>query len=495
MRKFLLRAVLLAALMSLASCACADECDFGDSGVRLELPASWQAVSADNAGDFSALLSSLGTSPEVFAASLQANGGLCEVLTPEGLQLSLSAAPAPQSLAGLDSFDDTALAALEDFLRADAPEAVLSPDPARHAVLCEERFSASSVDTAVRTRVFLHGGYVYRLSVTGYGAAVSASQEQALDELSDGLLFLGVKDAAQPEEVYPVLSDVPQNGDNAEVRYETATPITLDPVPSVLYGRTLTVTGVTEPGVSMRCYIGDVGYDRFTAAADGTFTSVLTFPDAGKQRVRVQAIGQAGYGTAAFSVTVKQVQVPAALAVTEAETRDDHYTLYGRTLPGASVKLYLRKQATEAQVAEDGTFRLNVPLDKDGVYKYTLRVTCEGWKKQDIPVTLTRSPDAPSTDPAASAVAPTDELLSSADLTDVVLRVSGEIVDLANPAGTPYLLVTPDGCEGQVAIAVDSLAAWHTGDRGEWLAALTGGSVTLTGWAEAPLARLLSDAP
>ena len=46
MRKFLLRAVLLAVLMSLASCACADECDFGDSGVRLELPASWQAVSA-----------------------------------------------------------------------------------------------------------------------------------------------------------------------------------------------------------------------------------------------------------------------------------------------------------------------------------------------------------------------------------------------------------------------------------------------------------------
>jgi hypothetical protein len=113
----------------------------------------------------------------------------------------------------------------------------------------------------------------------------------------------------------------------------------------------------------------------------------------------VQAIGQAGYGTARLQRDRQAGSGSRGPCRDRAETRDDHYTLYGRTLPGASVKLYLRKQATEAQVAEDGTFRLNVPLDKDGVFKYTLRVTCEGWKKQDIPVTLTRSPTRPPPTP------------------------------------------------------------------------------------------------
>jgi len=239
----------------------------------------------------------------------------------------------------------------------------------------------------------LRYGEVFSFEFESFGAYPNQNVLSSLRTGADSVLFLGAKDdkhASSGIESLPDLDIKMPEGVAEQKVQRSVIPLTLDPIPSVVYQNSLYVTGTTQPEVGMRYYLNGKGVERFKADANGQFGVMIRHLKEGRNVLRIDAINGGKYGVVSMPVIMVKTTVPVALPAGEIVTDLTMYTLYGRTLPNADVTISEKKKATSIPVHEDGSFAINIRLESAGYYTFTLTLTAEDYKKNTLPINIQR---------------------------------------------------------------------------------------------------------
>jgi len=239
----------------------------------------------------------------------------------------------------------------------------------------------------------LRYGEVFSFEFESFGAYPNKNVLSSLRTGAESVLFLAAKDdkhASFGIESLPDLDIMMPEGVAEQKVQRSAVPLTLDPIPSIVYQNSLYVTGTTQPDVGMRYYLNGKGVERFRADANGQFGIMIRHLKEGRNVLRIDAIDGGKYGVISMPVIMVKTAVPVALPTGEIITDLSLYTLYGRTLPEAVVTISEKKKATSIPVRADGSFAISIRLESAGHYTFTLTLTAEEYKKNTLPINIQR---------------------------------------------------------------------------------------------------------
>ncbi len=457
---------------------------FDSEGIRLYIPEDWQALTLANLSGRETQIAALGTTQEALKASFLADGTLLEAFPPEGGQVFVKSKPLPEGTGTQDAYAMTAQQR-EAFLLAVARAGGFAHG-AWSDVLPEFavfRGSASLQALSVNTVTYATARYgqMYLVSMNVIGRDVSAADEAALLKAASSLLFLGARLTAAPEttpmpraalDPNPTPTPVP-----AEIRVaRNDTYLELDYAPSTSSVSKLTLTGTTEPNTPLRYYVNNKGYERFTADGEGRFTIYVRTLAKGKNVVAVHAIGENGYGVVNFTVVLDQARSPLAVTEFPKGIAGASAVITGSVLPGSTVKVMQKSKTYTAQVAEDGGFACEIPLNKLGENAFTVRAETPGYLRSDESVVISRVLSDADQQAAFLKKVKTvayDKLMDKpTKYAGYAVRFKGRVLSLSGSLGQPLAVVETES--GVVAVSCQDLGGLEINKEIDALCELTG---------------------
>jgi len=134
---------------------------------------------------------------------------------------------------------------------------------------------------------------------------------------------------------------------------------------------------------------------RIKADEEGAFSATMKnlIPDANNE-IAVIVYGNVSNSTATGNVFVQWQPTPIVLSQAPEPVLENRITLHGSTLPGAKVQLLLKLETVSIPVQNDGSFTCNVLLNKIGENTFTIRALAQGYKREDVEVTIVRTSGA-----------------------------------------------------------------------------------------------------
>ena len=460
---------------------------FAQEGLRVYLPGDWQVLTLTNLADKAQEIQSLGTTAEALTSSFLDTGTLLEAYPAEGGQLRIQRNPLPESLDARDAFSMTA-EQKESFLLEMArlggfAHGVWSQDLPEFAVFMGST-SMQSLPVQTITYATVRYGQVYTVSADIIGREPTDKDEAALKTAASAMLFLGTQETPPPE-----VSQAPQatldltpapTPEPAEIRVQRdETNLTLDYAPSVSKTTKLTLTGVTEPNISMRYYVNGQGYERFKSDDQGRFTCLVRdLPKAGKNIVAIHAIGDKGYGVVAFTVVLEQEYAPLAVTPLTQGVAGDSVLLTGAVLPGGDVQIIHRTKTYDATVNGDGSFVCEVELPRLGENAFTVRASMTGYMKKDEKLTIVRilseADERAAFQKKLKHVA-YDKLTERPEsYKDAPVKYQGRVLALWGQSGQPLAVIATEDGTNPVAVLCTSLHGLELNQEVAVLCTLTG---------------------
>ena len=461
---------------------------FQDDGVRLYLPETWRVITLSNLDSQEEFLLQMGTTAEALKSSFLASGTLMEAYTDQGSQWQLRRQALPEGISAQNVFAMPAKekeAFLLTMARAGGfGHGTWSEDAPAFAVFSgDDAVQALSVHTIAYATVYY--GQVYMITTEIIGRDVTQKDQDLIKQVSSSLLFLGAKSTPVPTSKSQLLRatlspEITPTPAPAEVRVQRDDAvITLDDVPSTSDVSFLTIHGVTEPYSDLRYYVNTVGYERFTADAEGRFTIfVRSLPEKGKNTVMVQAKGEKGYGAVSFTVYLDQARTPLALTPAKEAVVGKEYEVSGSTLPGAKVTVIVSKKTYNAQVDQNGGFSCLVPLPKIGQNTISVESVLEGYRRGTESLIVERSPSASDEADAflkkVKRVSYEKLLKQTAGYQDVKIQWQGTILSLSNTDGQPLMAVSDMKTQNTIIVKCSDLLSYEIGQEVQLLCTLDG---------------------
>ena len=348
------------------------------------------------------------------------------------------------------------------------------------------RGSATIQTLSVQTIVYATVRYNQLFTITAeiIGREPTQADEDALGETASALLFLGEQAASQAtQEPLPqaTLPPAPEGTPApAQVKVQRdETPLTLDYAPSVTHLDSFTLSGQTEPNTPMRYYINGIGYDRFSADADGRYTiEIRSLPKTGKNLIAIYAIGDKGYGVVGFSISFEQMKVPMAVTRLTQGIEGAQALITGTALKGSAVQVLYRNKAYDAQMAEDGSFTCLVDLPKLGENLFTVRATQEGYLRCDEKLTVIRLPSdvdkQESFIKSVKNIAYEKLIAKPESYANAPVQYVGQILFLSGQNGQPLAVIDTKNGQSPVAILCQDINGMELNQEVNVLCTLTG---------------------
>ncbi len=460
---------------------------FAHEGVRFYLPTDWQVLTPENLDSKQHVIQKMGTTPQALAASFSSSGTILAAFPEQSGQIQVQRHEKPAEIEGNDIYAMTTEQKdnfLLQFARSGGyAHGAWSPELPEFAIF---RGSTTVQTMSVQTIAYATVRYnkLYTITVEIIGREPTAQDEAVLFQTASSLLFLGAQWTPQPSltpapmaTLAPIPSRTPAP---AQVRVQRdETQLTLDDAPSVVETSSFTVSGSTEPNTSMRYYVNDTGYERFTSDDQGRFTfTVSRLPKDGKNIIDVYAIGEKGYGVVSFTVVFNQTK--AAMAVTQFEqgVAGSSAIVTGSVKPGASVQVLYRSKIYDADVAEDGTFSSMVDLPRIGENIYTVRATMPGYLRNDQKLTIIRLPSEADEQEAFQKKVKKvayEKLAADPDkYKNAPVQYQGKILALSGNNGQPMAVIAADGGQNPVAVLCTDLHGLELDQEVIMLCTLTG---------------------
>lgn len=469
-------------------------------GVRLYAATSWQVLTQANLSSHEDALQALGTSGQVVAANFSAKGVAFQVTSPEGYQAELYIAPGLTDFANANVWQVNQ--SQKDLLLSHAAKlypngqvAWSSEYPSFMELNQDQTLQGITIHT--KAYITLYYGNLYVLESQCYGQALSPAQSTFLDEVLQGVLFLGDCKADVPAPIVdtPVLpAAIPYDAGIAEVTISgDDTPLTIIDPPARSDGSELTIAGTTTPNTSMRYYLNGDGQSRFTSDDDGNYTfTIKKLSEKGKNNIMVQAIGDNGYGTASFKTVLELLPTPLAVTPQELTLSQSTFDIQGIVLPGSTVYFVTSRGRKPLDVDENGRFTTTVTMKDPGDYTYTIQANEPNYAKTEATVTLHRIPNQDDDIKVLAKKAKTigyQKLLKSPDnYENRVISLTGTIQSIANDSGILSAVFETD--KGDIyLLQPDSLIDLIQGGTGEMLCTLTGQTAPTSGM-QAPCATI-----
>lgn len=360
-----------------------------NDAIRFYTPEGWSVVTSENVLANEAFAQTVGTTPQVLKATLDAHNALLFVIDTDGHMLTLKRTPNNTTY---DNVLQVTPDKREAFLDKQSQTAVWHDELSAYWV---KKTKKEVQGITVHTIAFetLRDGDVYSIENESFDSEPTQEIEQTLSKAAKALLFTGINGQTMGETSL-TLPDVAKPVGEAEVIISRDdVPLTIDNAPAQVVEGKFLLTGKTAPNADLRYYVDNKGIERFEADNQGAFEIEIKKLQTGDNTVRIDAMVDKRYGSATFHVILDADPVPMTLKAYEDTCDQDTYEISGITLPNTQLKLKLQSSTKKIIVNKEGFFSTTVKMTKEKDYTYTLEAVLAGYRKNTVSVLVHRVAD------------------------------------------------------------------------------------------------------
>ncbi len=409
--------------------------------------------------------------------SFHQDGLLMATVQESGQQWTLSEQAAPTGYEAADYWslqEDERVALLDELCVLYEAEGDWAAQPQGYALLSRsvKAHAAAGIPAMQMSdliAVTLHQGRLLALKAEVIGRDITGTDEQALLDSAERLLFLHPCHAEESAAL-----SLPQTDEVAPIEViNDELALSIDPVAKAFPSTTLILSGITEKSTPMRYYVNGKSSSRFYSKEDGSFRVTVPSLQNGESNKIDVVVYEDNKGPkraeASFTIDVERQQPPVVFARHDSATTEGKITVQGLTLAGAKVALGQRTKGTKLTADKaTGAFTLDMALPNLGENSVTLTVTANGYSKGAVVFSVFRLPENSGDlrsllDTTGSL--PYEQLIASPQEYSGALTVAaGEVSLLANRNGKPCFLLS-DGAGRDYAVETDDLTPLHLGEQ------------------------------
>jgi hypothetical protein len=347
---------------------------FPQSGIRVETESDERLIAAQTLDGQSLWLAGLGIDADALAASHYAERVLFEIITEDGVRVTLSERDRP-SLGADDRSSLEPLAAFADWFE------WIDGDWLRIANAYESIYQMR--DAAIRS-----GALIELTARAPLSAGIDAARE-ALESVKERVRFIDKRplEPDSPSEYAPS----PLTGIARRIESSGIAPLAITDLPAWTDDGRISIKGETEPGAHITIMVDGLSLANAKADADGSFALEITIEGENGER-RVEIISERGGSSARSAYTVLLARgvtplmiEPSVYPVTDA------FDLYVYTLPDASIELTTPSRSMRGPANGSGFLYFSLSIRRGQSADYTATASAPGLAPASARITLERT--------------------------------------------------------------------------------------------------------
>ena len=365
---------------------------FPYEGFRYTVQSETETVlTQTNLSEHETFIKGLGTDVEAVLANYIANGIIMEVIPEDGGQIAVSVMNDPYLNAGKafdELTDEEKKKLIERFEESGLYESCELRDGQPGAIrLVSSAMYASMPVYSLRYVTLAHDRF-YTLSRTIVGREISGEDERALEGVLAGIQMFEPRIKATPEptpEPTPAPTAEPENhpAEAEKVKGNMA----LDPVDSIIYEDTLTVTGKTDAGADVRGTRNNEAAGQTVADSDGAFSLRIRLNVPGENHLVIET------DEASAELRVNAELKPAKVTIIEPVERTfarENILVRGTTVPNAIVYFNSELINTNVTANRNGAFSIRLAFPRAGKQTIRIRSHLKGYSDDNQVLVLER---------------------------------------------------------------------------------------------------------